>query len=82
MIVSELIGLLEQYDGDAEVRLALQPTYPFEHSILGVVCQDELRDAIEGEWSADEQPTHDVVWIAEKEQIGMVTHQLWAAVNR
>lgn len=33
MNVSELIEILEDMDQDAEVRLAFQPNWPFEHSI-------------------------------------------------
>jgi hypothetical protein len=33
MTVQELIELLQDYDGDAEVRLAEQPHYPFEYSV-------------------------------------------------
>jgi hypothetical protein len=34
--VGELIAELEQYHEDTPVRIAEQPSYPFEHSIGGV----------------------------------------------
>jgi hypothetical protein len=34
MTIKELIEELENYDEGAEVRLATQPNYPFENSIL------------------------------------------------
>jgi hypothetical protein len=40
MKVYELITELEQYDENAEVRLAFQPEWPFEHSIDSVVLAD------------------------------------------
>ena len=36
MTVKELIRLLEDCDGDAEVRFASQPSWPFEYSIENV----------------------------------------------
>lgn len=42
MRVGELIELLEQYDDGAEVRLMTQPSWPFEHSISGVIARDEI----------------------------------------
>lgn len=40
MNVSELIEALSQFDGDLEVRLAIQPSWSFEHEISGVVTYD------------------------------------------
>lgn len=37
MRVHELIAELEMMDEDAEVRLAIQPSYPFQHDIASVV---------------------------------------------
>jgi len=36
MTIRELIELLEQFDPDAEVKLACQPNWPFEHEIRDV----------------------------------------------
>lgn len=33
MTVGQLAAMLEGYDEDTEVHLAIQPSYPFEHSI-------------------------------------------------
>ena len=35
--VEELIGVLEEMDPQAPVMVAVQPSWPFEHSITGVV---------------------------------------------
>lgn len=58
MTVAELIAILEDFDGDAEVRLAQQPSWPFEYSIarFGVEIAE-----VEGA---------DVVYIAEGSQLG------------
>lgn len=37
MTVRELIEALEQFDDDTEVRLAFQPSWPFEYSLGGEV---------------------------------------------
>jgi hypothetical protein len=42
MKVGELIDMLSDYDDAAEVRLMTQPSWPFEHSISGVVSRDEI----------------------------------------
>lgn len=40
MTVAQLIEILEGMDEEAEVRLAIQPNYPFEHGIGEVVEVD------------------------------------------
>ena len=53
MTIDEMIALLEQIksegtDGDTEVRLAIQPSWPFEHRIAGASVSpgyDEEREA-------------------------------------
>lgn len=40
MTVRDLIAALEDYDPDAEVRIAIQPRWPLEYSISDVVCSD------------------------------------------
>lgn len=65
MTVEELIEQLEQYDRDAEIRVALQPEYPLRGEIQNVVSAAEVeRDA-----DPPVEPRHDldvapVVWIA------------------
>ena len=69
MTVQELIEILEDFDGEAEVRLAQQPSWPFEYGIGEVAevrnapkQQDELQDLqdfLRDAWSptADVDPT-------------------------
>lgn len=42
MTVSELISLLEDCDPDAQVLLLMQPNYPFEYSVSGVVAREDV----------------------------------------
>lgn len=44
MIVAELMEILENFDPDAEVRLATQKHWPFEYSIGEVVGAQSLSD--------------------------------------
>lgn len=64
MTVAELLERLEDVDPDAEVRLAIQPSYPFQHEIADVV---EVTDDDRGDGT-----TETVVYIAE-------AGQLWSA---
>lgn len=47
MQVYELIEMLEQYDGEQEVRLAFQPNWPLAFEIGNVVSQDEFEAEID-----------------------------------
>jgi hypothetical protein len=66
MTVNELIMLLEDMDGDTEVRLAMQPSWPFEYSIGGIVRVSSLED----EEYDDEGNGESVVYIGEGTQMG------------
>lgn len=81
MKVHELIGYLEDMPEDAEVRLAIQPSWPFEHRIGNVVevnLNSEEHEACDGEGCAECQSTGRtnadgedvVVYIGEGGQIG------------
>ena len=60
MTVEELIQELKYMDGDATVRFASQPSWPFEYSINGVI-QTTVQHRNEEE---------DVVYLEEGQQIG------------
>jgi hypothetical protein len=61
MTVEELIQELKYMDGDATVRFASQPSWPFEYSIYGVV-QTTVRDSRDNK--------EDIVYLEEGRQIG------------
>ena len=48
MLVSDLINILKGQDLDSEVRLAMQPSWPFEYSISEVVVVDDVTYLSEG----------------------------------
>lgn len=59
MKVRELISLLEQYDEDANVILGIQPSYPFEHRIRGVVQRREFVEPEPEDYGDDDlMPEH------------------------
>ncbi|MEX3859663.1 hypothetical protein AB3X94_37365 [Paraburkholderia sp. BR10923] len=75
MRVAELIAMLEEMPEDAEVRLAQQPNWQFEYAIGEVVMVGP--DARPPDWQPDpddddddEQPEENVVYIAERGQLG------------
>jgi hypothetical protein len=60
MTVQSLIEILEDMDPEAEVRLAIQPSYPFEHSVGQVEEDMEKR----------------IVYIAEAGQVGYLPGEI------
>ncbi len=74
MTVRELINLLEDHDAHAEVRIAHQPSWPFEYSIGDIVACDPGDEDEEGECGdgGDASRGHEppVVYIGEREQLG------------
>lgn len=72
MKVKQLIRILEDHDGDAEVRLAIQPHYPLAEQVTGACSQEEIRRYMideEGNEEFDENgapidEAENVVWIA------------------
>jgi hypothetical protein len=47
--VSELIEILSEMDEDAEVFIASQSQWPFEHAIYGVALRSEMLGVDDGE---------------------------------
>ena len=42
MKVKDLLQLLEDADPEAEVRIAVQPSYPLQHRAVGFISTEEL----------------------------------------
>jgi len=61
-LIDELEDLAEQWGDDSDVRLAIQPRYPFEHTIEQVVA------SCDGDDDGPTGPT--VIYIAEGSQRG------------
>lgn len=71
MTVQELIDALSQMNPDAEVRIAHQPSWPFELSVGRVVSAEDAFEAPEDDGDGPEElPNLEVVWIGEGSQIG------------
>ena len=65
MTVDELITLLEDCDQEAEVRVAIHPSDPFESEIEGVVSGAEVgKDGL--------------VYLVEGEQLGTPPSEVWS----
>lgn len=77
MTVKDLIRQLEDFDPYAEVRLAIQPSWPFEHSIGNVVSVDLTdEDADDDEEVPDYANTGErIVYIGEGRQLGYLPGQ-------
>ena len=68
MKVQELIEALEDYGPDAEVRMATQPSYPFENGIGDVVDSISFSEDNRGFAFRSQEPI-DVVYITDSGQI-------------
>ena len=64
MTVGELKEMLEGLDDDMEVRLAMQPSWPFEYSIDSVEVIDNDPDGL------DDEPIEGIVYLVEGSQLG------------
>lgn len=64
MTVKELINELQQYPEESEVRLAMQPNWPFEYSISDVVYTPPVLN------DNEEEEEIGIVYLAEERQIG------------
>jgi len=84
MTVGELIQILEQLDEDTEIRIASQPSWPFEYSISGVTTksraekvdsnEEEIVGADEG---LDNPDGADIAYIVEGEQMCYASKSLF-----
>ena len=81
MIVEELLELLEEFNPEAEVRIAHQPSWPFEYEIVDVVPNgDEIADVL----IDDDNARHflnPVVYLVEGAQLGYLPHEARVAVG-
>jgi hypothetical protein len=70
MTVQELRDLLDGVEGDLEVRLAMQPSYPMEYSVMGVT------DVVDTIHPYTQQPEK-AVYLLEGTQLGYASRELW-----
>lgn len=82
MTVQELIETLSQMNPNAEVRIAHQPSWPFELSVGSVVSAEDAFEAPEDdEDEPEELPNLEVVWIGEGSQIGYLPGAVKSALG-
>jgi hypothetical protein len=84
MKVKTLIALLQNHDPNAEVYLATQPSYPFEHSIGGVACRADLprEPREEGDEPESDGGAPSDVFIAEGRQLRYGSKDIWDVASR
>lgn len=76
-LIEQLTALRDEgVDGDAEVRIALQPNYPFAHTVGQVVVAEESEDDED-----EDEPMSPVVYIGEGRQIGYLDGQASRALG-
>jgi len=83
MKVGELIEMLQQYDPEAELYLAEQPSWPFEFSIAGVVQRENVLAEEDDDVAVcrDGMSPSDVLLI-EGTQLRYGSKQTWAFARR
>jgi hypothetical protein len=54
MTVEEMIQILSEMDPTAEVRLAIQPGYPFQHTV-GEIVEVDLSEDDDDEWDEEDE---------------------------
>jgi len=75
MKVKELIARLQDYDPEATVRLMVQPHYPFEDSISGVVERSEFEEEVPDGCSAND------VFILDGGQVRYGSRKAWEVAS-
>ncbi|WP_034274346.1 hypothetical protein [Haloechinothrix halophila] len=68
--VGELIEALEAYEPDTPVRIAQQPSWPFEYTVGTVTRTPDIFDFDPDDVDDDTPPPDPVVWLAEGHQVG------------
>lgn len=72
-LIEQLEGLREDFGGDTEVRLAMQPNWPFEYAIADVQVVEmspEFEEGDDDEEVPDVENETTVVYLLEGEQLG------------
>jgi hypothetical protein len=86
MTISELMGLLEEYQAehgdDCEVRLMTQQNWPFENRIAGVTSGAEMNE--DADEDDDDQDVADdaMVYIVEGGQICYGSKRAWETARK
>jgi len=85
MKVIELKEALEQMPDEAEVRLAMQPSWPFEYSISDVIPLEPIEEELDEEEKREDDPEFDdtikVVYLVEGSQLGYLPGEASEAIG-
>ena len=76
MTVYELKMLLEDFDEDAEIRLAMQPSWPMEYTIGDVICIERETPLHELDEHEVDDYTPGIVYISEGYQLGYLPQRV------
>jgi len=80
MKVRDLIEKLEEYDGELEVVIASQPSYPMEYGIAGVVSEKEMQSRDDEESDKEDNQSSDKVYLVEGNQHGYSKKDIWNSI--
>jgi len=80
MTVAELIEMLEELQPNKEVRIASQPSWPFEYDVKGIIDGNELLERDEDTNEIIESEFSEYVYLVEGEQFGYFTNKAWELV--
>jgi hypothetical protein len=82
-LIEQLQDMADEFGGDTEVRLAEQPSYPFEYAIAGIVYSTDLAAAEdEDETPAAKAPDVEpgIVYIVEGTQLRYASKRIWRGI--
>jgi len=71
----------EEKAAETEVRLAVQPRWPFEHDLAGIALSSDLRRGGEDEDEESVEVTPPVVYLVEGTQLGYAPPGIWEAAR-
>lgn len=74
MRVNELRDALEDLDGDLEVRIGWQPSWPLRMRVAGVVTPQDLQDIREDEYDEEPDEAESFVWLVGSEGVDYNEH--------
>lgn len=80
MTVDDLREILEDLEGNMEVRIAQQPSWPFEYSIDRAILKSEVEaecEPDEDDECFEDDDEKDVLYITEGTQLGYTSKNLW-----
>ncbi len=81
MTIDDLLDVIDGLDGKTEVRLAIQPHWPFEYSIERAMLKSELEfdddEEEDDSTKQDDDDDDDVLYLTQGTQLGYTTKKWW-----